>query len=67
RNVLATYRDAEDLINIGAYVDGSNPRIDYALTKIDAVNGFLQQDIDERAEFADSVERLHGLFADNPD
>jgi flagellum-specific ATP synthase len=63
RSVLATYADAEDLINIGAYVDGSNPRIDYAKGKIDDINAFLQQDVGERAEFADSVDRLHTTFA----
>ena len=41
KNVLATYNEAEDLINIGAYKNGSNPNIDYAIEKIDAVNAFL--------------------------
>jgi len=62
RSVLATYADAEDLINIGAYVDGSNPRIDYAKTKIDAINAFLQQDVEEGAEYSDTVERLQRIF-----
>ena len=42
-NVLATYNEAEDLINIGAYKKGSNPNIDYAISRIDAVNGFLSR------------------------
>ena len=41
RDVLATYKDAEDLINIGAYVPGSNPRVDFALSKIEGVRHFL--------------------------
>jgi flagellum-specific ATP synthase len=45
REILATYREAEDLVNIGAYVKGSNPAIDKALGKIDQLNNFLQQDM----------------------
>lgn len=62
KNVLATYQEAEDLINIGAYKSGSNPSIDYAISKIDAVNQFLCQDVDEKFEFETSVSMLHGLF-----
>jgi len=65
RDVLATYGEAEDLINIGAYVKGSNPKIDYARSKIDDVNGFLKQRIDERAAFDEGVSRLNGIFADS--
>lgn len=38
---MATYAEAEDLVNIGAYKPGSNKEIDFALSKIEAVNGFL--------------------------
>ena len=62
RNVLATYNEAEDLINIGAYKSGSNPSIDYAISKIDEVNEFLCQDVDEKFSFEDSMEILNGLF-----
>lgn len=62
KNVLATYNEAEDLINIGAYKNGSNPSIDYAISKIDAVNKFLCQDVDEKFDFETSVEMLKGLF-----
>jgi flagellum-specific ATP synthase len=48
REWLATYRKAEDMLNIGAYVKGSNPKIDQALKKIDEVNSFLIQRSDER-------------------
>jgi flagellum-specific ATP synthase len=48
REWLATYRKAEDMLNIGAYAKGSNPKIDLALKKIDAVNSFLIQRSDER-------------------
>ena len=43
RDILATYRDAEDLITIGAYKRGQNPRIDYAVDRIDRLNAFLKQ------------------------
>jgi len=53
--VLATYREAEDLINIGAYVDGSDPNIDFAKKMIRKINSFLQQDIQQNISFKDSV------------
>lgn len=62
RDILATYHSAEDLINIGAYVDGSNPKIDEAKTYIDAVNAFLKQGVDDEAPYAETVEALQDLF-----
>lgn len=62
RNILATYRKAEDLINIGAYVRGSNPRIDESLAYIDRVNGFLRQGIPERFTFDATVSGLQSVF-----
>jgi flagellum-specific ATP synthase len=46
-DMYATYADAEDLINIGAYVRGSNPKIDRAVNRIDLINAFLRQDMNE--------------------
>ena len=65
RNVMATYSEAEDLVNIGAYKPGSNKEIDFALSKIDAVNDFLMQDVYEKVSFEDAIERLEGIFDDN--
>ena len=62
KNVLATYSDAEDLINIGAYKKGSNPGIDYAIEKIEAVNQFLMQQTDEKIPFEEEIEKLISLF-----
>ncbi|MBR1852766.1 MAG: flagellar protein export ATPase FliI [Lachnospiraceae bacterium] len=62
RNILATYNDAEDLINIGAYKKGSNPAIDYAMSKIDDVNAFLCQSTDEKVDFDESSRRMKELF-----
>lgn len=64
KNVLATYNEAEDLINIGAYKSGSNPNIDYAIAKIDAVNDFLLQDVDSKYSFEEEIEMLNAIFAD---
>ena len=64
RNVLATYNEAEDLINIGAYKNGSNPDIDYAIKKIRAVNGYLCQMTDEKFLLEEELGLLGQLFAD---
>jgi len=62
--VLATYNEAEDLINIGAYKNGTNKNIDYAISKIDAVNEFLKQEIDEKFDFDQIVDALTNIFAE---
>jgi flagellum-specific ATP synthase len=62
REVLATHKASEDLINIGAYAHGSNPRIDFALTKIDEVNAFLRQQVDERTDFDSAGAALEEVF-----
>ena len=59
KNVLATYNDAEDLINIGAYKSGSNPEIDYAITKINQVNAYLMQDVDSKFLLEDELQQLY--------
>lgn len=63
KNVLATYNEAEDLINIGAYKSGSNPGIDYAIKKIDEVNQFLMQDVNDKFTFEESVSLMKEIFA----
>jgi flagellum-specific ATP synthase len=62
KDTLATYRKAEDLINIGAYVQGSNQKIDYAIEMIDKINGYLKQEIDARVSFEESLHQLEDLF-----
>lgn len=62
KNVLATYNEAEDLINIGAYKNGSNKNIDYAISKIDAIHNFLKQDVNEKLSFEQIMEALSNLF-----
>ncbi len=62
KDILATYRKAEDLINIGAYVKGSNPKIDVAIEMIDKINGYLKQKIDVSVSFDESLQQLKALF-----
>ena len=63
-STLAAYKEAEDLINIGAYVHGSNPRIDYALGKIDAITEYLKQPIEVPAHLDEAQAQLQQMFAD---
>lgn len=58
KNLMATYADAEDLINIGAYKSGSNEEIDEAIEKHKAINEFLLQATDEKLTFEEAVSRL---------
>jgi type III secretion protein N (ATPase) len=62
REILATYTKQKDLILIGAYQKGSDPRVDYAIQKIDEVNQFLQQGLYEKDSFGDCVDKLCKLF-----
>ena len=64
KNVIATYNSAEDLINIGAYKPGSNPDIDFAISKIKEVNSFLMQGTDEKFLLGDEIEGLRTIFAE---
>ena len=67
RSVMATYTEAEDLINIGAYAKGSNAKIDFAISKIDPINEFLQQRFDESTPFSGTLERLGGILTERKD
>ncbi len=62
KNVMATYNEAEDLINIGAYKKGSNKNIDFAVEKIDKVNEFLLQNVDEKFNFDEEMELMEEIF-----
>jgi flagellum-specific ATP synthase len=62
REVLATYYNARDLINIGAYVPGSNPNIDYALSLLPRLIPFLRQDLAEHTDFDETLQWLGGLL-----
>ncbi len=58
RDLLATYRGAEDLINIGAYAEGSNPKIDEARARIGDLHAFLRQTPTEPAPWEDTLGML---------
>lgn len=62
RKTLATYREAEDLINIGAYVKGSNPNIDFAISKMEKLNAFFRQGIYELVPHTDAVAQLRAIM-----
>jgi len=64
RELISTYQKAEDMINIGAYVKGSNPKIDMALKKIDAINGFLKQRQEERVSTENAMSKLNEITQD---
>lgn len=64
KSVLATYNEAEDLINIGAYKTGSNKNIDFAIAKIDDVNAFLNQGVYENMEFNEIIDLLSEIFVE---
>ncbi len=63
REVLATYEESKDLVNIGAYERGSDPKLDYALDKLDEINDFLRQDIDESSSYQETVDWLTNIFS----
>ena len=61
--MMAAYQEAEDLINIGAYVNGSNERIDQAIKMMDQIRAYLVQASDEETDFKSTCERLRALIA----
>jgi flagellum-specific ATP synthase len=62
RECLAVYHDAEDLINIGAYKPGSNPKIDKSVKVIDALTDFLKQSVDEKVDMTSTLRQLQGIL-----
>ena len=62
RDLLATYKESEDLINIGAYVKGSNKKIDLAVQYNDIIENFLKQGISEKTDFETSINTLTSMF-----
>jgi len=61
RDLLAVYRESEDLINIGAYVAGSNPRVDEAIASHRDIVEFLKQDLNEYTGYDDTLRRLEAI------
>lgn len=67
RSLLATWRDARDLVRIGAYQDGSDAAIDEAIRRREDIASFLRQGLTERITFGESVQSLHALFPGGSD
>jgi flagellum-specific ATP synthase len=66
KKLMATYNDNEDLINIGAYVKGSNPAIDAAVNKIAEINDFLTQETDEKIAFETTQSTMESIASAKP-
>lgn len=63
KEVLATYRQSEDLINIGAYKAGSNAGIDYAVAHFDEMQAYMKQSVHDPVLLAEAVQELESMFA----
>jgi flagellum-specific ATP synthase len=61
RELMSVYAEAEDLINIGAYVKGSNPKIDKAIVLNDFITRFLRQDVRDRGSMQDTVNLMRAI------
>ena len=62
KEVLAVYKEAEDLINIGAYKAGSNPRIDKAIKLHEGINSFLRQSVEDPTDYNQCLRALQMLL-----
>lgn len=62
RDILSVYEKNEDLVSIGAYKAGSNPKLDQALKQIDAINAFLKQGINESFSYDDCLKQMSAIF-----
>ncbi len=62
RDILSTYEKSADLVSIGAYKQGTNPKLDFALTKMDAVNIFLKQGINEVFTYDETVALMQRIL-----
>lgn len=67
KEIMATYRESEDLINIGAYVKGSSKKIDHAIACIEKINAFLCQGIYELSDPNEAIAQLAGLVEAPPE
>jgi flagellum-specific ATP synthase len=59
---MATYKKMEDMINLGAYKEGSNPKVDYAISMMDKLKAYLRQGMKQRRDLADSLQGLYLIF-----
>lgn len=59
---MSLYQENADLISIGAYKTGSNPELDDAIGRMPAINEFLQQPVDVKVEFSDTVDMINEIL-----
>ena len=62
KRLYARYQQSRDLISVGAYVKGSDPETDLAISKISAIRSYLAQGMNERVDFNQSLKQLDKLF-----
>ena len=62
RDIMSIYNKNADLVSIGAYKPGTNPKLDYALGKMDAINSFLKQGVDESFGYEEIVEQMEHIL-----
>lgn len=62
RKIMSIYQENADLISIGAYKTGSNPELDDAIGRMPAINEFLQQPVDVKVEFSDTVDMINEIL-----
>jgi flagellum-specific ATP synthase len=61
-DLIAQYRESEDLISIGAYAKGTNPKVDEAIDKLDSINEFLRQGMDVSSDFGKTCQQLTNVL-----
>jgi flagellum-specific ATP synthase len=63
RDLLSLYEKNEDLISIGAYKSGTNPKLDVAIAKIDKINRFLCQGVEENDSYEEILKKMKAILA----
>lgn len=62
RKIMSVYEENQDLISIGAYKTGTNPELDYAISRLESINEFLKQDINERFSMEETISIMRKIF-----
>ena len=65
KTTYSVYKEVEDMINVGAYVEGRNSKIDYAVKMFDMITDYLRQDVGEQSIFVEDVRRLEKMMSDS--
>ncbi len=64
RSAYTIFKEAEDMINVGAYVEGKNPKIDYAISKYDNITDYLKQGVEEESIYEEDIDKLIEMMKD---